>query len=411
MKVRRPAPAFAVLLLGMGACRVEPQPGLWSEEWVWESRHLTTTDGSLPPANGGTQQTATAVFDVDGDGVNDFLIAERTQAPAVLCFRRVKAGWERYVVEAEALPIEAGSAVADIDGDGDPDVVFGGDGRSNQVWWWENPAPDLRPDSPWTRRLIKNSGKNKHHDQLFGDFDGDGRLELVFWNQGARALLWAKIPDRPRETEPWAWRAVYEYSDDSEPPQRGTYPSWKGVNEHEGLARGDLNGDGVDDIAGGGRWFQWQSDGRLAIHEIDPTYAFSRVAVGRLLPGDRQQVVMVAGDGVAPLVLYDQRDDAWVPRVMVETVRDGHSLEVVDFDRDGNLDIFYAEMQLGGNPRPRAVVLRGDGSGSFHQYELGAGFGMHESRVADLDGDGDLDLLGKPYAWQTPRLDVWLQRP
>ncbi len=411
MKVSRPAPAFVVLLLGMGACRVEPQPILWSEEWVWESRHLTTTDGSLPPANGGTQQTATAVFDVDGDGVNDFLIAERTQAPAVLCFRRVKDGWERYVVEAEALPIEAGSAVADIDGDGDPDAVFGGDGRSNQVWWWENPAPDLRPDRPWTRRLIKASGQNKHHDQLFGDFDGDGRLELVFWNQGARALLWAEIPDRPRETEPWAWRVVYEYSDDAEPPQRGTYPSWKGVNEHEGLARGDLNGDGVDDIVGGGRWFQWQSDGRLAIHEIDPTYAFSRVAVGRLLPGDRQQVVMVAGDGVAPLILYDQRDDVWVPRVLVETVRDGHSLEVVDFDRDGNLDIFYAEMQLGGNPRPRAVVLRGDGSGSFHQYELVAGFGMHEARVADLDGDGDLDLLGKPYAWQTPRLDVWLQRP
>lgn len=28
--------------------------------------------------------------------------------------------------------------------------------------------------------------------------------------------------------------------------------------------------------------------------------------------------------------------------------------------------------------------------------------------VADFDGDGDLDLLNKPYNWDTPRVDVWL---
>ena len=26
----------------------------------------------------------------------------------------------------------------------------------------------------------------------------------------------------------------------------------------------------------------------------------------------------------------------------------------------------------------------------------------------NLDGDGDLDLLNKPYNWDTPRVDVWL---
>jgi hypothetical protein len=39
---------------------------------------------------------------------------------------------------------------------------------------------------------------------------------------------------------------------------------------------------------------------------------------------------------------------------------------------------------------------------------LAAGFGFHEARVADLDGDGDLDILSKPYNWEVPRLDVWL---
>jgi hypothetical protein len=29
--------------------------------------------------------------------------------------------------------------------------------------------------------------------------------------------------------------------------------------------------------------------------------------------------------------------------------------------------------------------------------------------VADLDGDRRLDILDKPYNWETPRIDIWLQ--
>jgi hypothetical protein len=37
---------------------------------------------------------------------------------------------------------------------------------------------------------------------------------------------------------------------------------------------------------------------------------------------------------------------------------------------------------------------------------ISEGIELHESEIADLDGDGDLDVLGKPYAWDAPRLDV-----
>jgi hypothetical protein len=30
--------------------------------------------------------------------------------------------------------------------------------------------------------------------------------------------------------------------------------------------------------------------------------------------------------------------------------------------------------------------------------------------VADLDGDGDLDILDKPYNWEAPRVDIWLNQ-
>ena len=42
-------------------------------------------------------------------------------------YRCIPTGWDQYIIEKEILTIEAGGAVYDIDGDGDPDGVFGGD--------------------------------------------------------------------------------------------------------------------------------------------------------------------------------------------------------------------------------------------------------------------------------------------
>jgi hypothetical protein len=38
-------------------------------------------------------------------------------------------------------------------------------------------------------------------------------------------------------------------------------------------------------------------------------------------------------------------------------------------------------------------------------FVLAASGGLHERRTADLDGN---DVLGKPYDFETPRLDTWL---
>ena len=80
-----------------------------------------------------------------------------------------------------------------------------------------------------------------------------------------------------------------------------------------------------------------------------------------------------------------------------------------------HLDIFCAEMvkwteeaKLPDNPRARMWIFYGDGRGGFVNTILATGIDNHESRVADLDGDGDLDIVSKPYNFETPRLDVWL---
>lgn len=376
--------------------------------YQWD--HLSTINGKLLKPNDGNQQTATLVIDADKDKINDFFITERTKAPAVIWYRRKTDGWDRYIIETEALRIEAGSASHDIDNDGDLDIVFGGDALTNNVWWWENPYPDYAPARPWKRRLIKDFGAKKQHDQIFGDFDGDGKEELVFWNQLGGALYLAEIPDKPREAKAWQCELIYQWSNDSEMEQRGTYPAWRKTNEHEGLTKIDIDGDGKLDIVGGGKWFKHIEGKKFMTNIIDASYPFTRSAAGDLIEGGRPEVILIAGDGTAPMMMYEWKKGVWVSKVLLNDIIDGHSISILDFNGDGHLDIFTAEMQLGKNPEPKTRILLGDGKGNFEEMLVHTGFGLHEAVVADLNGDGLLDILGKPYTWQAPRLDIWLNK-
>ncbi|MFN7994533.1 MAG: VCBS repeat-containing protein [Bryobacteraceae bacterium] len=374
---------------------------------VW--KHLSTANGDLPVPNKGTEETSATVFDVDGDGVNDFVITERTAAPAVVWYRRTAHGWQKYVMEAGPLHIEAGSTFADIDGDGDLDFVAGGDWKSNEIWWWENPKPNYSPNTPWKRHIIKNTGGAKHHDELFARLNGDqAKPELVLWNQDSHKLMIAAIPADPRNSGPWPLTEIYSYSTASQPPQRGKAASFKGVNEHEGLAVADVDGDGKLDIVGGGHWFRNLGNNHFEAHEVDPGYTFTRAGVGRFKPGKMAQIVLVIGDGEGPLMFYESIDGKWVGRKIAD-IHQGHSLQVVDFNHDGNLDIFCAEQRLDGtNPDSKIYVFLGDGKGNFTPTVVATGLDSHEAKVADLDGNGTLDVLVKPYNWQTPGLDIFL---
>ena len=64
--------------------------------------HLSSAGGDLEPPNDGDQQTACLILDIDKNGVNDFVIAERTQAPSVVWYRRSANAWTRYVIDDTA---------------------------------------------------------------------------------------------------------------------------------------------------------------------------------------------------------------------------------------------------------------------------------------------------------------------
>jgi len=376
----------------------------WPPEFRWN--HLSSATGDLAAPNQGTEQTSATIADFDKDGINDFVITERTAADSVVLYRRGASGWSRSVIEPEPLHIEAGGVAIDVDGDGDLDFIAAGDWTSNQIWWWENPYPNF--GHPWQRHLIKNSGAPKHHDQIAADFDGCGRPEIAFWNQDAHGLFIAKIPPDPRTAQEWPITQVYSWSADSEPPERGHPASFRAVNEHEGLAVIDIDGDGKPDIVGGGRWFRNLGGLKFETNLIDPRYSFSRAAAGQLKKGGRPEVVFVVGDGDGPLNWYEWVKGTWIPHRIAD-IHYGHSLQVLDVNGDGNLDIFCAEQRLNGeNADSKIYVFYGDGNGNFTPSIIAQGFDLHEAKMADLNGDGRLDILGKPYNFQTPRLDIWL---
>lgn len=355
--------------------------------------HLSSDNGDLDPPSQSDEQTASLVLDINKDNKTDFVIGIRqSPGPSLVWYRQDTDGWTKHIIDNSVLPIEAGGAYYDIDDDGDLDIVMAGDWSSNEIWWWENPYPTYDVNTSWTRRLIKNSGSDKHHDQIFGDFDDDGDTELVFWNQEAEKLFMAEIPADPKTSGEWVRTEIY---------------SWSGA-EHEGFTTADVDGDGVDDIVGGGRWFKHNGGYSFTANAVHPD-PYTRAAAAQLIPGGRPELVFVPGDAVGPLVWYQWDSSQWVAHELVAAANHGHSLQIDDVNKDGHLDIFNAEMRLNGNnDTAKMRLFLGDSTGSFTETEISSGYGNHESRLADLDGDGYLDILGKPYNWDTPRVDIWL---
>lgn len=378
---------MVVAWLGMVGAAMAAEPS-----WIY----LSSKAGNLPTPNTGKQQTACLVLDIDGDKINDFVVAERTLSPSVVWYKyQGDRRWAKYVVESQRLNIEAGGDCHDIDGDGDPDIAFCGDSSNDGVWWWENPCPHYDPQTPWKRHLVKSGDNARYqHDSRFGDFDGDGKMEFAWWSQTAQQLFLARIPPNPREAKSWPYVSIFKC------PGGG----------YEGMDVTDMNGDGKVDIVGAGYWFEHKGGDKFEPHKIADRPS-TKTAVGRLIRGSRMpQVVLSPGDSDGPLDWYEWDGAKWMHNRLLDKVIHGHSLQVADINRDGNLDIFVGEMgSPGAGPQCQTRIFWGDGRGGFAEQVIAVGKANHESKLGDLDGDGRMDILGKPYSFETPILHIWLQ--
>lgn len=393
---------FMFCLAGLAPSAVAADP-------AWQ--HLSTARGELALPWPAVEQTAAVIGDFDRNGLNDFVVASRKVAPAVVWYRRTAQGWDRHVIEPEMLRVEAGGAVHDIDGDGDPDLLFGGDGQSDEMWWWENPYPKFGADVAWKRHWVKKGGAKQHHDQIFADVLGTGKAQLIYWNQKAKTLFLAVIPAQPREVSTWPATAIFV----------GGAEAGGGYQTLEGLDAADVDGDGKVDVLAGSHWFKHRGGMKFDAIRVAPIGG--RIMAGRFKPGKTAQVVISSGDGNGPLRWYECTGNPENPadwrghNLLEKDMIHAHTLQVADINGDGHLDVFAGEMAKWGreakpeNPGAKAWICYGDGQGRFRATVFQTGMGFHEARVADLNGDGRLDVVSKPYTWEAPRIDVWLQVP
>ncbi len=160
---------------------------------------------------------------------------------------------------------------------------------------------------------------------------------------------------------------------------------------------GDLNGDGVADVAAAaknepqGNWFAWweqPADGSTPWKKhmlAEDEYGASNILAGDLNGDGVTDLFATRGHGSG--VLWFEGPDYEMHDVNPDLVAP-HNLTLGDVDGDGDLDAAtVARLSY------VAAWFENDGEGNFTTHHIYEDQAAYDSRLVDLDADGDLDLL------------------
>ena len=343
--------------------------------------------------------------DFDGDGQLELFVGGQVVPgrypvpPGSLLFRQAGNRWTLDDRNTRALAkagMVNGAVASDLDGDGFPELIlacewgplriFHNDHGALTLW---NPKVTFAANAGSTSEPGARSSKLETLSQFTGlwqsvatgDFDGDGRLDIIAGNWGINSP-WRASPDRPLTLfyGDLAGRGATDILEAEFDMQRGQF-----VPRHL-----------RDALAASVPW----------ITERFPTHtAWSRATVDDVIQDRRDRMLEVNASTLVTTVFLN-RNGVFEARPLPQEAQFAPTfgIGVADFDGDGHEDLFLAQnffafpVEDSRLDASRGLLLRGDGKGGFVPVP-GQSSGIQvygEQRgaaVADFDRDGRVDLV------------------
>jgi hypothetical protein len=339
-------------------------------------KHLSFEHVIIDPNTPGIKNDVCLVADVDGDGNDEIIIGGKEGENNVVWYKYPSL--DKHTIGSGQM--EAGGVMVDITGNGLPDLVAGNPGDYNdgkELFWYENSGSDAL----WTRRVICNDLR-RYHNQAKGDIDGDGKEEIIFLAQDSGILGYYKIPDDYRES-PW--------------PKEYRHIIKEDFFQIEGLEVADINNDGKNEIIAGPYWFEKKESGWKE-HRINPLLEKTCVAVADINGDGKLEIILSEGEKYpAKLVWYGNAPYFDEEHILADDLFHPHSLLVVDIDNDGKDEIIVGEMGLGKHPEQPRVFLYKIIGDNFEQIIMDKGKPTHEAKILKMKDTGRIGIVNKPF--------------
>ena len=386
-------PAFLILMLSinLSACRLIDEGQALAEKLNILGQAETQEPNSLIPfvhevidADGPQEIWQKSVGDINGDGLPDLIVGGFNDG-GLVWYQNPE--WEKEVI-APGGGHSTDGEVGDIDLDGRLDYVsLTGD----EIRWYRSPD--------WTVFIIDN---RPLHDLELSDFDNDGDLDVVARNQGEFGSNGNELhfyrQDSPSE---WNHHAIFIPDGEGLATFDLNSDGWTDVivNGRWYQNTGDITGNWIEHI--------------FTDSWLHPN-AF--IAVGDINNDNLPDIALAPAElegQTYRLSWFEAPQDPventpWTEHVVVENTETVHHyIGIADFDRDGDQDMVTAEMAQGSDPDEVAIFINSGDGLSWSKQVLSVD-GSHSMRLLDFDKDGDIDLFGAN--WQGNTVDLWENR-